>query len=109
MATGVGAVGLNPDGIREVEWWEDPSFGEREMLEAAEIVAFDVLEPALRSRGGVRDAARTLLDDSTTRSRLEEMLRRPPTGRLTIPTLADALVRITLLEGRIDRLEATHG
>jgi hypothetical protein len=51
VTTGTGAVGLHPDHVRTVEWWEHPDFSEHVVLEAAELVAFDVLEPALQSRG----------------------------------------------------------
>src|SRR3954464_15241917 len=49
VTTGTGAVGLNADYIRAVGWWVDESFSDRTALQAAELVAFDVLEPALRS------------------------------------------------------------
>jgi hypothetical protein len=57
VVTGTTAVGLNPDHVREVDWWEHEGFSDRERLEAAELVAFDVFDPALRSRGRVREAA----------------------------------------------------
>jgi hypothetical protein len=42
---------LNPDYVTELRWWEHPDFAERYVLEAAELVAYDMLNPALRSRG----------------------------------------------------------
>ena len=53
VTTGVSAVALNPDLVSEIRWWFEPSFSQREVLEAAEQIAFQVLNPALRSRGGV--------------------------------------------------------
>src|ERR1700749_609235 len=53
VVVGVTAVSLNPDFVREVRWWEHSEFAERRVLQAAELVAFDMLEPALRSRGGI--------------------------------------------------------
>jgi len=35
VATGASAVGLNPDHVREIAWWEDDRFSNRSMLEAA--------------------------------------------------------------------------
>ena len=52
--TGTSAAGLNIDHIRYVEWWEHPVFAEQERRRAAELVAFDVLDPALRSRSRIR-------------------------------------------------------
>src|SRR3712207_4555331 len=43
VATGTAAVGLNPDYVTAVRWWEHPEFGQRHVLEAAELVAFDIL------------------------------------------------------------------
>jgi hypothetical protein len=60
VMTGVSAVSLNPDLITEVRWWEHPDFARQEILEADELVAFDVLEPALRSRGGITDRAKQI-------------------------------------------------
>ena len=51
VTTGASAVSLNPDLLTSMEWWEHPSFGETVNLKAAEMVAFEVLQPALRSRG----------------------------------------------------------
>src|SRR3954447_23265179 len=53
VATGVAAATLNPDAVREVRWWEHPSFEDKAQRQAAELVAFRVLDPALRSRGGI--------------------------------------------------------
>jgi predicted GIY-YIG superfamily endonuclease len=51
VATGTSAVNINPDYVTGVGWWEHSLFRERRLLEAAELVAFEVLEPVLRSRG----------------------------------------------------------
>ena len=59
MVAGIHAVGLRGDQVRRVDWWEDAGFGDDVRLQAAELVAFDVLEPPLRSRGGIGEAARS--------------------------------------------------
>jgi hypothetical protein len=46
---------LNSDFVTEAQWWEHPDFEKQEVLEAAELVAFDVLEQALRSRFGMTE------------------------------------------------------
>src|SRR5215218_2579111 len=58
VATGAAAATLNPDAVREVRWWEHASFAEKVERQAAELVAFDILGPALRSRGGIGPKAK---------------------------------------------------
>src|SRR5438067_10413827 len=75
IATGTSAVGLRPDRVTEVRWWEHPDFSARVQLEAAELVACQVLEPALRSRGGIRAASKDLASEPTFRSAVESLFR----------------------------------
>jgi ribonuclease HI len=105
VTTGTSAAGLNPDQIRAVEWWTDPGFSDRTTLAAAELVAFDVLQPALRSRGGITAAAQTLANDDGFRGRIKTLLGTP-SGRLDIPQLMDVIERLAELEARIALLEA---
>src|SRR5262249_14103133 len=105
VTTGTSAAGLNPDHIRAVEWWTDPGFSDRATLAAAELVAFEVLQPALRSRGGITSAAQTLANDEGFRARIRALLDTP-TGRLDIPQLTDLIERLAELEARVARLEA---
>jgi hypothetical protein len=107
VTTGTTAVGLNPDHVRAVSWWEHPDFGDRVRLEAAELVAFDVLEPALRSRGGITAAARALSTDESFRTIMTAVFQGPPKGRVILPTLAQALERIAALEERVAALDAS--
>src|SRR3954468_24320276 len=65
--TDTGAVRLHPDHISAVSWWEHPTFADRVELEAAELVAFDVLEPTMRSRGGITPAAKARAADKAFR------------------------------------------
>jgi hypothetical protein len=60
VTTGASAACLNPDLVTEIRWWTHPDFEKIDVLEAAELVAFDVMEPALRSRGNITDRAKTL-------------------------------------------------
>lgn len=103
--TGTSAVALVPGNVTEIRWWEDPSFADRVHLEAAEIVAFEVLEPVLRSRGHVQANARQLAREPETAARFAALFRGPATGRVVLPTLDAALDRIAELERRLDALE----
>ena len=88
VTTGTGAVGLNADHVRSVEWWENAAFSDRVDLAAAELVAFDVLEPALRSRGGIPAAARQRATEAAFREEMVALFRGAPAGRLTPPSVA---------------------
>ena len=105
VTTGTSAVQLNPDYVTELDWWEHPGFDQRHVLEAAEMVAFDVLDPALRSRGAPQHLARELYADEAFRTEMRALFLGEPAGRLTILTLEDALERIVALEGRVAELE----
>jgi hypothetical protein len=61
------AVRLDLDYIRYVDWWEHERFGDEATQHAAELVAFDVFEPVLRSRGSPSRAATDLYGDPSFR------------------------------------------
>lgn len=105
VTTGASVASLNPNLVTEVRWWEHERFSEQGRLEAAELIAFKVLDPALRSRGAVQDAVHTILADREFTSKMEALFTGGPIGRLTIPTLQDALERIKDLENRLAALE----
>lgn len=106
MANGTAAVGLNPDQVTEIRWWEHAQFAQRAALEAAELVAFDVLDPAPRSRGGIHGEADRLYGSDEFRTTMQALFVGEPTGRLVLPRLLDAFVQIAALTHRIDDLEA---
>ena len=105
IATGTSAVGLNPDYVTEVRWWEHPEFVERHVLEAAELVAYDVLDPALRSRGNIRQKAKQLYANEEFRQKMRSLFAGEPAGRLRILTLQDVIERITEIEERLKAVE----
>ena len=105
VTTGTSAVQLNPDYVTAVEWWEHPDFAQRHVLEAAEMVAFDVLDPALRSRGAPQEKARELYADERFRQEMSSLFEGEPAGRLVLLTLEGALKRVAELEGRMAELE----
>jgi hypothetical protein len=107
VATGASAVSLNPDHLTRIEWWGHPSFNKTVNLKAAEMVAFDLLQPALRSRGRDDSAGKEVLADPTFRKSMEVLFKGKPNGTVDFLTLSDALKRINQLEKRIDELEAS--
>jgi hypothetical protein len=109
VTTGTGAVGLHPDHVRGVEWWEHPAFSSRMELAAAELVAFDVLERALRSRGGITKEARERAADNSFRAEMAELFRGLPTGRLSLPSFAAVVERVEVLERRLEQIKSDQG
>lgn len=106
VTTGVSAASLHANLVTEARWWEQSDFADETRLLAAELVAFDTLEPALRSRGQPREDARLLAADAQFRSAMVQRFTSEPTGRLRILSLQDALERIAALEERVRALEA---
>jgi hypothetical protein len=109
VATGTSAVMLNPDYVTQVRWWEHSVFEERPSLKAAELVAFEVFDPALRSRGAIQEKARQLFEDTSFREEMRALFDSEPSGQLTILTLQDALEKIESLEERLTELERKLG
>jgi hypothetical protein len=105
ITTGAAVVTLNAHLVTQARWWEHPSFGDDARLLAAELVAFDMLEPVLRSRGQPQEQARQLYADPQFSSQMRALFSGEPTGRLSLLTLHDALDRIAALEERIRELE----
>ena len=105
VTTGASAVVLRPEYITEIRWWEHPDFSERHVLEAAELVAFDVLEPILRSRGAIQEKSRQKYSDEAHWANMEALFQGEPSGRISLMTLQDAFERIGELERRVEELE----
>lgn len=110
VTTGVQAVGLNVDHVVHVAWWLHPTFTDDITREAAEVIAFRVLDPALRSRGNPKRAAIELANDPAFIAKMEGLFLSPPAGAYRPPRLPELADRIAKLEARIERLEgSSHG
>ncbi len=105
VTTGTSAVGVNVDHVRYVDWWTHDRFHDDDQRHAAELVAFDVLNPALRSRGRPRQAALDHLHDQRFLKEIRTVLRGDPAGRLVVPKVADLANAIADLKRRLDALE----
>jgi hypothetical protein len=106
VVTGTAAAGINIDAVRVVRWWEDPRFADTAVRHAAETVAFDIFEPALRSRGGgpPRDA-KSHLEDTEFCESMKRLFADPPAGEFWIPQLWEVAASVRELEGRLVKLE----
>ena len=106
ITTGASVVMLNVDAVTEARWWEHADFSDEAHVLAAELVAFDVLDPVLRSRGQPHEKAQSLANDEPFRSAMARLFTEDATGRLRIPSLRDALERLDALEERVRALES---
>ena len=109
VATSTSATGLNPDYVTELRWWGHQEFSKRNVLEATELIAFDIFEPTLRSRGKITGKARELFDQKEFKEEMKNLLKHEATGQLIFQTLQDALDRIEQIEDRIKALETQLG
>jgi hypothetical protein len=96
---------INPDAVRLVRWWEDARFEDADQLHAAELIAFDVLDPALRSRGLPRKNALQYIDDPGFRGDMESLFRVAPSGDFHLPWLWDVDARVEDIERRLIAIE----
>jgi hypothetical protein len=78
----------------------------QDVLEAAELVAFDVLEPALRSRGNITDRAKALYAETQFSETMRSFFTGLPSGVLLLPTLKIAMEKIASLEKRVQEMES---
>lgn len=98
-------VSLNPELVALVRWWEHESFEDKAALGAAELVAFEVLNPTLRSRGLPSDKAKNLYQDEPFHQEMRVLFSGQPTGEEAIPTLNAVIRRLNVLEKRVEELE----
>jgi hypothetical protein len=105
IATGTSTAGLNPEYVTEVRWWEHHSFSKRNALIAAELIAFQVFDPALRSRGKVPKKALEIQSDEEFRAEMTSLFKGEPKDTLIVPSLQNLADTITILEQKIALLE----
>jgi hypothetical protein len=105
VVTGTSAVGLNIEHVRHVQWWHSDLLTDDNARHAAELIAFERLDPALRSRGNPRREAVELCADMNFRRSIEQLLAAPPAGRIVLSRLTDVAGRLTELEARLARVE----
>jgi hypothetical protein len=104
IVTGTSAVSLNPNLVTRVEWWVHERFDDVNTLRAAEIVAFDQLNPVLRSSGRPHGDATEIAEAPDFRSWMIDVLASP-TGCASVRSLSNAWEKIDALEQRIRALE----
>ena len=103
-AVATSAIILNPDQLSGLNWWEHPAFNKTVHLKAAELIAFEILNPALRSRSGTDKAGHRLAGDGKFSEEISALFHGPPTGSISFPSLVDAMDRIGKLEEQVKKL-----
>ncbi len=105
VTTGVSVASLNAEHVTKVRWWEHSDFSNNIALMAAELVAFNVLNPVLRSRGRTTDEANEYLNTPGFKREMKRFFKDGNSGEYLVPTLKVAIERIIDLEERVKRLE----
>ena len=105
VATGASAISLNPDKIAECHWWIHETFVEREYLEAAELIAFEIFNLALVSRGSPSSSSLEISKDEDFRKQMEELFSNVPSGYIIFYDLSWAITKIKELENEILELK----
>lgn len=106
IVTGSSAASLNPDLVTRLVWWLHDRFSDTTARRAAEVIALDKFEPALRSRGNITSDAEALAEKPDFRNEMETLFDGEPSGSVEVPTLSDALQQIQELKKRIQELES---
>ena len=107
VTTGTSVVSLRVDLVRYVLWWDHDDFDQDDHRLAAELVAFDVLQPTLRSRAGIRAPAHELSREAAFRARMTTLFEGAPAGRLQVLSLTDLASDVADLRQRVAMLEAS--
>ena len=105
VASGASAISLNPDKIAECHWWIHETFGSRENLEAAELIAFEIFNPTLVSRGSSSSDALEISRDLEFREQMEDLFSNTPSGYAVFYDLSWAVTKIRELEREILELK----
>ena len=105
VATGASAISLNPDKIAECHWWIHESFGAREYLEAAELIAFERFNPTLVSRGSPSTKALDISNNEDFIKQMEKLFSNVPSGYIKFYDLSWAVNKIKELENEILELK----
>ncbi len=109
VAVGTSASGINPDYVTEVRWWEHRDFRRKDVLEAAGIVATEVLNPVLRSRARTSQAAKNKLRDEGFGTQMAALFQAAPTGHVPVPSLASLDARLRAVEKELASLKGDEG
>lgn len=104
ITTAASIVSLNPDYITEIQWWTHNDFYERSFLEAAEVVAFEMFNPVLRSRGKLTERAKLLFKDQLFQTSIKALFSGGPMGSMELLDFQDLVDRVLKMEDDLTEL-----
>jgi hypothetical protein len=85
------------------------SFEDTVARQAAELVTFRILNPALPSRGGIGPKSKLLAEDDVFRAEMEPLFNGEPMGVFKLPLISDMETRIEHLEKQVVELLSRLG
>ncbi|MCZ7609705.1 MAG: GIY-YIG nuclease family protein [Ignavibacterium sp.] len=104
IVTGVSAISLNPEKITEVRWWEFSDEDARYLREA-EVVAFDILDPVLRSRAPISPPVQYIANSEEFKSKMEQKFSGEPSGIIKILSYQELISKVFELEKIVKRIK----
>ena len=98
---------LNPDYVYRICWWQcDSIFDERVNRQAAELVAFDVLDSSHKSRAAIPNKAKDKACEQPFRTIMVNLFNGKPVGCYYPPTLRNLTDCVSQLCKRVSELES---
>ncbi len=104
VVTGVSAVSLNPDRVTEVRWWLLSPKDSKYLLEA-ELVAFEVLNPVLRSRAPVSAPVHFIAARHDFKSKMKKLFTGEPSGHVKIMLYQELISRVEHLQSIVEEIQ----
>lgn len=105
ITTGASAVSINPDYLDKIVWYQYDSFEDKITREAAEIIAFDVFKPVIKSRGKVNNASKELSLNEDFKKEITNLFDKGISGYLKIENFETVLYKVSKLEEKINLLQ----
>jgi hypothetical protein len=105
IVTGVSAISLNPEKITEVRWWVLPP-EDNQFLNEAEVVAFEILNPVLRSRSSISAPVDYIARNNNFKTKMENIFRAEPSGFIKIISFPELIKKVDELENIVKEIKA---
>lgn len=106
VTSGTAGASMNVENLTKLKWWTRDEFSNEAFLDAFETLAFEYLDPQLRSRGGRLKSGETYLNDPNFKKMAEDILKEP-SGEVELLSHARLYQKIQEIEQRLENLEST--
>ena len=104
VASGTAGASLNIENLTKLRWWTHSNFFDEAFLDAFETIAFSILNPQLRSRGGRLTSGSTYSEDPSFSDLVQNVLNEQ-SGVVELLSYGKLYQKIQELEERISQLE----